>query len=122
MLLFVLGKTRMDGIGIVFEFYIAPLSGVSRGVFWVFLNQGATPLLAPTLTSHLYLRRSETPLDTKSGYATASLSLYTRHVCVRTRVHACMSVCLKSCMYHEKVNAHALSSVLVIVPILVVPI
>ena len=25
MLLFVLGKTRMDGIGIVFEFYIAPL-------------------------------------------------------------------------------------------------
>ena len=31
---------------------------------------GVTPLLAPTLTSHLHLRRSETPLETNSGYAT----------------------------------------------------
>ena len=55
-------------------------SGVSRGVFWlpgtpppptmIFLNQGVTPLLAPTLTSHFHLRRSETPLETNSGYAT----------------------------------------------------
>ena len=37
---------------------------------WFFLNQGVTPLLAPTLTCHLHLRLSETPLQTNSGYAT----------------------------------------------------
>ena len=37
----------------------------------IFFNQGVTPLLAPTLTSHFHLRRSETPLETNSGYATA---------------------------------------------------
>ena len=35
-------------------------------------NQGVTPLLAPTLTSHFHLRRSETPLETNSGYATGT--------------------------------------------------
>ena len=40
-----------------------------------FLFRGVTPLLAPTLTSHLHLRLLETPLDTNSGYATAA------HVC-----------------------------------------
>ena len=59
-------------------------SGVSRGVFWlpgnpplamIFLIRGMTPLLALTLTSHLHLRRSETPLDTNSGYATGSRCL-----------------------------------------------
>ena len=36
----------------------------------IFLIREVTPLLAPTLTSHLHLRRSETPLETNSGYAT----------------------------------------------------
>ena len=55
-------------------------SGISRGVSgcpetppppaMIFVDQGVTPLLAPTLTSHLHLRRSETPLETNSGYAT----------------------------------------------------
>ena len=54
-------------------------SGVSRGFSGcpethpptiIFLIRGVTPLLAPTLTSQLHLRRSETPLDTNSGYAT----------------------------------------------------
>ena len=36
----------------------------------IFFNQGVTPLLALTLTSHLHLRRSETPIETNSGYAT----------------------------------------------------
>ena len=60
------------------EVFTGITSGVSRGVFWlsgtpptmIFLNQGVTPLLAPTLTGHLHLRRSETPLQTNSGYAT----------------------------------------------------
>ena len=37
----------------------------------IFLIRGVTPLLAPTLTRHLHLRRSETPLEPNSGYATA---------------------------------------------------
>ena len=37
----------------------------------IFFSQGVTPLLAPTFISHLHLRRSETPLETNSGYATA---------------------------------------------------
>ena len=40
-----------------------------------FFNQGVTPLLAPTLTGHLHLRRSEIPLQTNSGYATDLYSL-----------------------------------------------
>ena len=36
------------------------------------LIRGVTPLLAPTFTSHLHVRRSETPLQTNSGYATAN--------------------------------------------------
>ena len=35
-----------------------------------FFIQGVTPLLAPTLTSHLHLRLLETHLETNSGYAT----------------------------------------------------
>ena len=36
-----------------------------------FVNQWFdTVILAPTITSHLHLRRSETPLETNSGYAT----------------------------------------------------
>ena len=35
-----------------------------------FGNQAVTPLLAPTLTSHLNLRLLETPLETNYGYAT----------------------------------------------------
>ena len=38
----------------------------------IFLSRRVTPLLAPTLNNHLHLRRSETPLETNSGYATAS--------------------------------------------------
>ena len=37
-----------------------------------FFIQGVTPLLAPTLTSHLHLRLLETPLETNSGYATGN--------------------------------------------------
>ena len=56
-----------------------------QGVFWLpgnppamvfFLIRGVTPLLAPTLTSHLHLRRSETPLETNSGYVTAHYPVY----------------------------------------------
>ena len=55
-------------------------SGVSRGVFWlpgnppsamICFNQRGDTVLAPTLTSHFHLRRSETPLETNSGYTTA---------------------------------------------------
>ena len=35
-----------------------------------FKSGGDTVILAPTLTSHLHLRRSETPPETNSGYAT----------------------------------------------------
>ena len=36
-----------------------------------FVNQWFdTVILAPTITSYLHLRRSETPLETNSGYAT----------------------------------------------------
>ena len=37
----------------------------------IFLNQGFSPLLAQTFTSHLNLRLLETPPETNSGYATA---------------------------------------------------
>ena len=40
-----------------------------------FLIRGVTPLLPPTFTSHLHLRRSETPLETNSGYATDDVIL-----------------------------------------------
>ena len=62
----------------VFGDLISP-GGISRGVFWlpgnpptpamIFLNQGVTPLLTPTFTSHLNVRLLETPLDTTSGYS-----------------------------------------------------
>ena len=50
----------------------------------VFLIWGVTPLVAPTLTSHLQLhvRRSETPLDTNSGYATGVRHLGLHSACL----------------------------------------
>ena len=54
-------------------------SGVSRGVSGCpetpppdhdLFNQGVSPLVAQTLTGYLHLRRSETPLQNNSGYAT----------------------------------------------------
>ena len=60
-------------------------SGVSGGGFWlpgnppppaiILFNQGVTPLLAPTFTSHLDLRLLETSPETNSGYATGSYHL-----------------------------------------------
>ena len=49
-----------------------------------FFNQGVTPLLAPTFTSHLNLRLLETLRQTNSGYATVS-SYYVQAVRTETR-------------------------------------
>ena len=65
-----------------FTFFLCTrYSGVSRGFSGCpepppprpgfFLIRGVAPLLAATLTSHLHLRRSETPLEPNYGYATA---------------------------------------------------
>ena len=52
----------------------------------IFFNQRVTPLLAPTLTSHLHLRRSETPLETNSGYATENCNFVNRYGEIRSQI------------------------------------
>ena len=57
----------------------------------IFLIRGpVTSLLVPTLTRHLglHLRRSETPLETNSGYAT----VHTRFECLRERTLSLLEV------------------------------